>query len=91
MKNSHVFHHQSLSLDDLFGSEDVKKIDSSFSSSPRSSNFKTLLSGEKIDFEFFQKSVAGLQDQCERLMSSLKESRRTIEALAAEKDHYKEF
>jgi hypothetical protein len=32
-----------------------------------------------------------LEDQCERLMGSLEESRRIIEALTKEKDHYKEF
>lgn len=32
-----------------------------------------------------------MEDQCDRLMGSLEEARRTINALTAEKDHYKEF
>jgi len=58
---------------------------------PPSPKFRTLLPGEKIDFAAFQQGVHVLQDQCERLMGSLEESRRKIDALTAEKDHYKEF
>ena len=32
-----------------------------------------------------------LQDQCQRLMDSLEESRRANEAITTERDHYKEF
>ena len=59
--------------------------------SPPSPKFRTLLPNEKIDFEVFRSGVTLLENQCERLMSSLEESRRTIEALTKEKDHYKEF
>jgi hypothetical protein len=58
---------------------------------PPSPKFRTLLPNEKIDFEAFRSGVALLEDQCERLMGSLEESRRIIGALTKEKDHYKEF
>ena len=58
---------------------------------PPSPKFRTLLPDEKIDFGNFRSGVALLKDQCERLMGSLEESRRTIEALTKEKDYYKEF
>jgi hypothetical protein len=58
---------------------------------PPSPKFRTLLPNEKIDFGAFRSGVALLEDQCERLMGSLEESRRIIEALTKEKDHYKEF
>jgi hypothetical protein len=54
-----------------------------------------ILPDEKIDFVSFQSGVTAefitLQDQCQRLMDSLEESRRTNEAITAERDHYKEF
>ena len=62
--------------------------------SPHSSpipQFRTLLPGEQIDFESFQRGVVDLQDQCQRLMGSLEEARRIIETLTQEKDYYKDF
>lgn len=89
MKNSLL--RQSPSLDQS-DDEDKKKphrLDSP--PAPPSPKFRTLLPAEKIDFAAFQQGVHVLQDQCERLMGSLEESRRTIDALTAEKNHYKEF
>jgi len=93
VKNSHIPTHQQTSSVDQTDDEERKHRDNSppLPPSPPSPKFRTLLPGEQLDFESFQKGVAGLQDQCERLMGSLEESRRTIEALTAERDHYKEF
>lgn len=59
--------------------------------SPTPPRFRTLTPGEQIDFEGFRGSVTHLADQCERLMGSLEEVRRTVEHLTKERDHYKEF
>lgn len=62
-----------------------------FAPPPPSPKFKTLLPNERLNFEGVRKGVADLEDQCERLMGTLEETRRALDYVTAEKDHYKEF
>ena len=97
MKNS--LHRQSFSICQ-FDDEESKmsqlntkktRVQYSLTSFLFSFKFRTFLLNEKIDFEIFRSDVTLLKNQCERLMSSLKKSRRTIETLTKKKDHYKKF
>src|SRR5438046_3140808 len=86
---------RSSSLDDVLNDEimDFKtRRYAPISRSPSpSSQFKTLLPSEKIDFNRFQQSIESLPDQCRRFMKSLKEARQTIQNVIMKQDDYKDF